>query len=251
VLGAIPLARAVRDQGAGQRSLERTWERIHLLDGVIEMGSSLQPLVHTLGYMESEPWRWGKTYARSLATVWPNLARRWEGRPYMALEDLPPNHWVTAQAAPDMYRNEGGLGFSAVAEPYMNFGVAGVLLYFCGLGAALGRAVEFGSPRPLHRAALAAVLGPLLWTTRNSFEIFFRPAVWGLGILLVCRIAAGLAGASGRRRLSFDPGLHDRLRRAGGYQRSHGVAAGAPGRVAPGHMQPRAFRQPYHARTSG
>lgn len=192
VLVAIPAARAVRDQGVRRRSLDRTWQRIHLLDGVIEMGGSLRPLVHTIHYVENEPWRWGKTYWQSFETVWPNLARRWEGGRYIALQDLPPNHWLTAQAEPDMYRHYGGLGFSAVAEPYMNFGVPGVLLYFCALGALLARAARFHSTRPVRLAAWAMVLGPLLWTTRNSFEIFFRPAIWGLLIVAALRFASGL-----------------------------------------------------------
>ena len=47
-----------------------------LLDGVVEMGGSIRPLVHTLQYVEDEPYRLGRTYWQSLATVWPNLAAR-------------------------------------------------------------------------------------------------------------------------------------------------------------------------------
>jgi hypothetical protein len=191
VLMAIPAARAVRDAGVRQRSLDRAAmpERVHPLEGVAEMGGSLRPLVHTLTYLETESWRWGRTYWQSLQTVAPNLARSWQGGPYIPLERLPPNHWLTAQAEPGMYRQYGGLGFSAVAEPYMNFGAAGVAGYFLALGALLGRAAGFASGRPSSLARWAVVLGPLLWTTRNSFEIFFRPAVWGLavvGLVLWC-----------------------------------------------------------------
>ena len=193
VLAAIPLARAVRDQRIGERSLARAWSRVQLLDGIVEMGGSLRPLVHTIAYLDHPSWRWGKTYWQSLGTVWPNLARQWEGAQYLALDDLPPNHWLTVQADPDLYRQAGGLGFSAVAEPYMNFGVAGVLAYFFALGALLTRAAELRSIRPLPLAACATVLGPLLWTTRNSFEVFFRPALWGLVMVLAARLGCGLA----------------------------------------------------------
>ncbi len=205
VLAAIPLARTVRDQGIRQRSWD--WPELRLLDGAIEMGGSLRPLVHTIHYMQSEPWRWGRTYWRSLAVVWPNLGRRWSGAPYIALEELPPNHWLTLQAEPDMYRRYGGLGFSAVAEPYMNFGVPGVVVYFWGLGALLARAAPFRSTRPAMLAAWAVVLGPLLWTTRNSFEIFFRPALWGLAILAAARFGFALVSGQPEPAGTARPGL--------------------------------------------
>ncbi|MGA8234391.1 MAG: O-antigen polysaccharide polymerase Wzy, partial [Candidatus Acidiferrales bacterium] len=76
--------------------------------------------------------------------------------------------------------NYGGIGFSAVAEPYMNFGLAGVVGYFLLLGFLLVR-LEQVSIRSSHALACwALVLGPLLWTTRNDFTNFFRPAAWGL-----------------------------------------------------------------------
>ena len=201
VLLAIPMARAIRDEGLGRGSLEAAWGEVHPLSGVVEMGGSLRPLVQTLLYLEGQPWRWGRTYWQSLGTIWPNLAQTWEGGRYIALQDLPPNHWLTAQADPEMYRNHGGLGFSAVAEPYMNFGTPGVLLYFWCLGALLTRAAAFHSARPLPLAASAMVLGPLLWTTRNSFEIFFRPAVWGLLVVLAGWLASALARRPAAGRL--------------------------------------------------
>jgi hypothetical protein len=205
VLAAIPAARAVRDQGLRQRSFRGTTERLQPLDGVVEMGGSLRALVHTLVYTESEPRRWGLTYWRSLATIWPNLSRRWTPGRYLRLDELPPNHWLTSQAEPAMYRNYGGLGFSAVAEPYMNFGVAGVVVYFAALGAVLGRAAGFAAGRPLPLALWAMVLGPLLWTTRNSFEIFFRPAAWGLATALVAHWLADVLPRAARPALGFCP----------------------------------------------
>jgi hypothetical protein len=203
VLVAIPAARAVRDAGLRQRSLDPAWmrARAHPFDGVAEMGGSLRPLVHTLTYLETESWRWGRTYWQSLRTIVPNLAQTWQGAPYIPLDELPPNHWLTVQAEPGMYRQYGGLGFSAVAEPYMNFGVAGVAGYFLVLGALLGRAAGFASGRPSSLAMWAVVLGPLLWTTRNSFEIFFRPAVWGIAAVWLVRWCRSVLSP----RLSYAP----------------------------------------------
>ncbi len=207
VLAAIPLARATRDEGLRQRSLARSWSRVHLLDGIVEMGGSLRSLVHTLTSVDERTLRWGRTYWQSLNTVWPNFAPVWEGSRYIALEDLPPNHWFTAQAEPDMYRRHGGLGFSAVAEPYMNFGVAGVVLYFAAVGALLARSSDLASTRPLPLALVAMVLGPLLWTARNSFEVFFRPAVWGVLAALAAYSCAPIARAAGAWPRRLPPAL--------------------------------------------
>ncbi len=223
VLAAIPLTRLMRDQSVRQRSPARSWTQVRLLDGVVEMGGSLRPLVHTVAYVDGQSRRWGATYWQSLAAVWPNLSQRWGGGRYIPLDDLPPNHWLTAQAEPDMYRHHGGLGFSAVAEPYMNFGVAGVAAYFLALGALLVRADGPATARPVPLALWAVVLGPLLWTARNSFEIFFRPAVWGAALVLAAWCAAPLArSARWRPRLApvLPPepscALEDAHARAGG-----------------------------------
>jgi hypothetical protein len=150
-----------------------------------------------------------------MKNLWPNLARRWEGPRYIALDDLPPNHWLTAQAEPEMFRRHGGLGFSAVAEPYMNFGAPGVVLYFAGLGAALARAERLCPRRPFPLALWAMVLGPLLWTVRNSFEIFFRPAVWGVLLAVAARCCSPLARDSGRGVRPLVPARPLEVARAG------------------------------------
>ena len=196
IILSIPVGRELRDQPPGERSLAGAWEQARVLEGVVEMGGSLRPLVHTLVYMAEEPWRGGATYGRSLGRIWPNLSADWAGGGYIALQDLPPNHWLTARAEPEVFHRHGGLGFSAVAEPYMNFGAPGVVVYFVALGALLGKAAQCCSQRPAALAAWAMILGPLLWTTRNSFEVLFRPAAWGLGVVMAAWLCSRLARAA-------------------------------------------------------
>ncbi len=76
------------------------------------------------------------------------------------------------RSAPWTYAAFGGLGFSAIAEPYLNFGVTGVVVYFLGLGLALGRLDLVLAHAPARRTlALAAlVFMPLLLTVRNDFQ---------------------------------------------------------------------------------
>ena len=190
MLFAIPLLTVLRDARLGDRSIPEAAGALRPLAAVSEMGASLRPLVHTVHYMETESFRWGQTYWRGLLAAFPNVSSDWEGGSYLPLEELPPSHWVTKQAAPWSYTHFGGLGFSAVAEPYMNFGTAGVLLYFAALPAFLVWADRLDASRPTRLAAWAVLLGPLLWTTRNSFDNFFRPALLGLACVFLARLAA-------------------------------------------------------------
>ena len=201
MLFAIPLITVLRDARLEDRSIPEAASELRPLAAVSEMGASLRPLVHTVHYMETEDFRWGQTYWRGLLAVFPNVSGDWEGGSYLPLEELPPSHWVTKQAAPWSYAHFGGLGFSAVAEPYMNFGTAGVVLYFIALPAFLVWADRVDASRPTRLATWAVLLGPLLWTTRNSFDNFFRPALLGLLCVFLARLAANSL-ASIRRRTS-------------------------------------------------
>ena len=198
VMVAIPVARSMRNNRLAERSVADALTEIHPLAAFEEMGGSLQPLVYTLRLMEDEDLRWGRTYWQALSRVMPNLALNWENSGYLAVEDLPPTHWVTRLAAPWKHRNYGGLGFSAIAEPYMNFGVVGVALYFLALAVALVAVERFDQGRPTRLALWAAMLGPLLMTTRGSFDSFFRPVIWGWVVVLCLRVVADSLPASRR-----------------------------------------------------
>src|SRR5262249_7051844 len=115
----------------------------------------------------------------------------WEAPSAGSIDDLPPSHWITAAVDPWAYKNYGGMGFSAIAEPYMNFGTLGVVAYFFSLAFALIRLEQLSIRSSYALASWALLLGPLLWTTRNDFTEFFRPAVWGLLYLGVVRLFSG------------------------------------------------------------
>lgn len=197
ILIAIPVTRLMRENPLGERWKLESWSEVTPFEAVQEMGVSIRPLVHTLEYMNNEPYRWGSTYWRALTGVLPNLSSRWREASYVPIERLPPDHWVTKQAEPHVYRQHGGLGFSAVAEPYMNFGPLGVAAYFFALAFGLVRADRADASRPTRLALGAMVLGPLLWTTRNDFNAFFRPALWGVGAVLAARLLADSLARTG------------------------------------------------------
>jgi hypothetical protein len=169
---------------------------------IAEMGGSIRPLVHTLVLMETEDLRWGYTYALAARMLVPNLALDWQGGGYRPIEELPPSHWVTRIVEPWIYARHGGLGFSAVAEPYMNFGTPGVVVYFIVLGFGLVRFDIGATASPARLAVWAMVLGPLIWTARNSYTVFLRPAVWGVALVLAAialsRLSASQSSAQKR-----------------------------------------------------
>ena len=214
MLIAIPIVRSMRNSSVANRSLAEAIESVTPLAAVEEMGGSLEPLVHTIRLMENEPYRWGRTYWLALQRVVPNFSLEWQGGRYIPLEDLPPTHWVTRLAAPWKYRHHGGIGFSAVAEPYINFGLAGVVAYFLFLAMALVWAGRFDASRPTRLAMWATILGPLLLTTRGAFDGFFRPAIWGLLVVIGSRVISDSLYSMRRPvkapqlRRSLTPGVH-------------------------------------------
>jgi oligosaccharide repeat unit polymerase len=180
MLLAIPVVHVIREEPIDERSLGTSLNDLSLLDGPAEIGSGIRPLVETYSLIDQDSYRYGWTYLIGLKGILPNLAVRWEAPSAGSVDSLPPNHWVTAMADPLSYENYGGIGFSAVAEPYMNFGIVGVIAYFFLLALILVRLEQVSIRSSEALACWAVVVGPLLWTTRNDFTNFFRPAAWGL-----------------------------------------------------------------------
>jgi hypothetical protein len=215
LLAVIPLVRTARAVRLAERSLTVSVAVQAPLLALEEMGGSLRALVHTIQFLDTEPPRWGRTYWQALKSAAPNVALQWQGAEYLAVEQLPPSHWLSAQAEPGAYRAHGGLGFSAVAEPYMNFGAPGVAGYFFLLALSLVAAYRFDASRPTRLAVWAVVLGPLLWTVRNDFHGFFRPVVLGLASIAAARLLAN----------SWARGIWSQRRDGRKSQRRHGAAA--------------------------
>ncbi|MGA8224533.1 MAG: O-antigen polysaccharide polymerase Wzy, partial [Candidatus Acidiferrales bacterium] len=134
LLVVVPIMRFAREKPLNERSLNLSLKELNFLDGPAEMGASIRPLIETTALVGPQDYRYGKTYLVGLKGVLPNLTLHWDPAATESIDDLPPSHWLIAIVDPWTYRNNGGMGFSAVAEPYMNFGIAGVLFYFLLIG---------------------------------------------------------------------------------------------------------------------
>jgi oligosaccharide repeat unit polymerase len=168
---AVVLVPAVRMTRDTRRDVREGLVRFDPLALFLEAGTSLYPLVVTADRVGSgaEPLWMGRSYALAVARVVPNLGERagLEGRA------LTPNGWATLHADRWLYERGGGIGFSGVAEPYLNFGLAGVVVFFFLLGLVMQRWERWLERDPFRAGIAAATFGFVLWTVRNeSLELF-------------------------------------------------------------------------------
>jgi hypothetical protein len=201
----VPAVRVSRDLGEGISPGVRTLDPVQVL---LETGGSLHPLVVTAERIESgkeEPW-FGRSYLMAAARVIPNVAVR---RDTPGARTLTPSAWATMHGDPWAFDHGGGIGFSGVAEPYLNFGIAGVVAFFFLLGL-LTHVWERSLGGSAFRAAIgAASFGFLLWTVRNDAMELFRAMAFAAAAVVAARLA---------------------VRARAGRPRAVGVApAGAPG----------------------
>jgi oligosaccharide repeat unit polymerase len=199
LLVAIPIMGVIRNEPLNNRTF---YSSLDFLDAPAEMGQSIRPLIETEAIIGPHDYRYGKTYIVALKGIIPNLALRWEAPNPESLEDLPPSHWIIAVVDPWVYKNFGGMGFSAIAEPYMNFGFPGVIAYFFLLAYLLVCLEKTAIRNSYALASWGLILGPLLWTVRNDYTTFLRPAAWGLlclGIVYLSSKSFNLLSLARRR----------------------------------------------------
>lgn len=192
----VPAVRMARNEDA---NVLRAAGEVDPLAFILEAGGSLRPLVVTAEAVGSgaEPLWMGRSYASAARRVVPNLSAR-----RLTTSALAPNAWATRQADPWVFERGGGIGFSGVAEPYLNFGVPGVVLVFVGLGILLHACDRWlrAGRAALFRAAIgAACFGFVLWTVRNdAMEVgraIVLAAVTALGAWALARVPRAQAPA--------------------------------------------------------
>lgn len=165
---------------------------------LLEAGGSLRPLVITAERVApglEDLWM-GRSYLMAVSRIALNLtARRSENR------SVTPGSWATMHADLWAYEHGYGVGFSGVAEPYLNFGVAGVVVIFLFLGMVLHAWDRWLGGNPYRGGIAAASFGFVLWTVRNEVIDVFRAAVLAGGTVALAWLI-GAARRSSPRRLS-------------------------------------------------
>jgi hypothetical protein len=137
-----------------------------LASSLNEMGTSIMTVVFTMDLVPAvRDFAWGETYLASLEAAIPGLDTRRE------TEEV----WLTYLVSPETASIGGGLGFSFMAEAYLNFGIAapavlGLAGFF--LGAFAGWSHAAG--RSGRLAFAACVMSIMLFSARASSLSFVR-----------------------------------------------------------------------------
>ncbi len=194
ILIAIPTISILRASGSYDSlsgdKVSESLAQADSTDAFVELGGTAAILGATLRFVpNSDPYRYGVTYLHALREAIPNLsftARESDrdrflkdGASREAMIDLAPSDWLTYKLEPMKFYNGEGVGFSAIAEPYLNLGYAGVTGVFGLLGFLLGRLDQ--KPlwaQPQWLVFCGAVFWPLVRTVRNDINNFTKPMVF-------------------------------------------------------------------------
>ena len=155
-----------------------------------EMGRSMSTVAYTLDLVPAvRAFDYGLSYAYGLLGVVPNLG--WDVHPAMAHSFLA--DWLIRTVDPGTAARGGGLGFSFIAEAYLNFGWSGAPLALAFIGWALSRFFRWAesSADPARKAVLASFLSFFLLYARGESASFVRALAWYafLPYLVVCLLS--------------------------------------------------------------
>mgnify|MGYP000167293271 FL=1 len=97
---------------------------------------------------------------------------------------MAPSDWLTYRILRDQFDLGQGVGFTGIGEPYLNFGVSGVIAYFLLLGFLLGKLDHKNiAYYPFIYVFCCSMLWPLMQTVRNDMSNFIKPVMFMLIIL--------------------------------------------------------------------
>jgi hypothetical protein len=179
----FPLIHAVRGIPLEQRlSLTLLGETLSLLENphvltVSELGGSMATVAHTVELVPTtREYDMGLGYAYALLTALPNLF--WQIHP--TVERGLMSDWLIWTVDPITARLGGGLGFSFIAEAYLNFGWLGVTIFLAIVGSLVAKLILWGDDKG-NRAKLAATscfLAFFPFYARSEAAHIIRPLLW-------------------------------------------------------------------------
>ncbi len=182
LVSILPLVRVSRSFVGEDRLSSRAWMQAFysidnpLVSAVSEMGGTVTTVAYTVELVpESRPYDYGTSYGFGLLTLLPNLF--WDIHPAVAHA---PENWLIQTVDPYEAAQGGGLGYSFIAEAYLNAGWAGVILVSGMLGLAFAKlATSFSSTGDFAKIACSATI--LVFTlkyARSDCTEVVRGVVW-------------------------------------------------------------------------
>ena len=202
VLILIPAVGKLRTIGAYEKidinAVQTSIEHSELKNLFKEVGGTAGVAANVFKLVpEDSPYRFGLTYLQAIQRAIPNIGltqsesdeskarRRSLGNPDI-VDELPPAAWITYKVSPEKFKIGQGIGFSGVAEPYLNFGVAGVVGYFLVLGYLLGKLDHINLILyPKLLLFTCASFWPLMRTVRDSYGNFIKPMIFVFIVLII------------------------------------------------------------------
>ncbi len=144
---------------------------------ISEFGGSMATVAHTIELVPSlREFDNGQSYTYALLTLFPNFF--WDVHPTIARGTAA--SWLVWTVAPYTAERGGGLGYSFIAEAYLNFSSVGVLVILLVLGFfyALFSLWADQRSRTARLATIASFLVFFLFFARAESITVFRPLVW-------------------------------------------------------------------------
>lgn len=178
VLFVFPAVRETRNAGGlSTLSASDIFTQNALFETVHDMGKSLQTHIYTKELVpEQYPYRYGYTYIMNLSTALPNLF--WARHPAEVYGSL--GKWLTKIVDYDFYAFGGSLGYSSVAEAYINFGYFGMIflpLLFGFVLMSIENKIEYYNS-PIAYASFCIVAMYLVSYSRGEFADLVRGFFW-------------------------------------------------------------------------
>jgi len=201
VMFAITFSGYLRGMGAygeiDTKKLSKSYEQSSVTEGVAHLGQTLGLLGHVLKLVpDKDPYRYGGSYLTSIRNSIPNIgfsmnvssgrqaAKNAAITNKYAISEMAPSDWLTYRILRDQFDLGQGVGFTGIGEPYLNFGVSGVIAYFLLLGFLLGKLDHKNiAYYPFIYVFCCSMLWPLMQTVRNDMSNFIKPVMFMLIIL--------------------------------------------------------------------
>jgi oligosaccharide repeat unit polymerase len=204
ILIVFPLVRDTRNIALRERSVSIVREWFGVVDNpaivsISEMGGTFVTVAHTVGLVPAtRDYEYGKSYIYALVTLFPNLF--WDVHPTIVWGTN--SDWLAYAVDPVGASRGGGIGFSFIAEAYLNFGRFGPLFVLFSIGLAITRVSTWaeGTQDPAKLALVATMLAFILRFPRDESVSILRAVLWyGVGPYLATVLLPKIASvAQGR-----------------------------------------------------
>lgn len=184
MLGIVfPMVRAIRDSSGNERASSEQWIEGFIsvenpvVSAIHEMGGSVYTLAHTMTIVPlTRDYDLGSSYFYALLTLFPNLF--WDLHPTIVAGI--PGEWISWEIEPWAAARGIGLGYSFIAEAYLNFGGVGAAFFLFGFGWVYARFVLWSDQvaHPARMAMAASMAFFFIFIARAEMAVIVRGVVW-------------------------------------------------------------------------